>query len=112
MKGSNTGFNARQDTDGYLLEPNEWDQQVAFDLASHAGIETLTADHWKVLNWLREHYNEDTALPMIRRTCKDVGLEEHCVTHLFGDPTVAWRIAGLPNPGEEAKAYMPTSELE
>jgi tRNA 2-thiouridine synthesizing protein E len=26
--------------------------------------------------------------------------------HLFPSPREAWRIAGLPNPGEEAKAYM------
>jgi tRNA 2-thiouridine synthesizing protein E len=33
-------------------------------------------------------------------------LGEHGVQRLFGGCREAWRIAGLPNPGEEAKNYM------
>lgn len=35
---------------------------------------------------------------------------EHCVKQLFGGPLEAWRIAGLPDPGEEARAYMANME--
>jgi tRNA 2-thiouridine synthesizing protein E len=47
----------------------------------------------------------------MRQICREAGLSEHCVSELFIDPRLAWRIAGLPNPGEEAKVYLETSEL-
>lgn len=34
------------------------------------------------------------------------GLDADCLHQLFRSPRQAWRIAGLPNPGEEAKAYL------
>jgi tRNA 2-thiouridine synthesizing protein E len=43
----------------------------------------------------------------MRHVCGVTHLEKHCVTDLFGNGSKeAWRVAGLPNPGEEAKAYM------
>jgi tRNA 2-thiouridine synthesizing protein E len=33
-------------------------------------------------------------------------LGKYAVDRLFGGCREAWRIAGLPNPGEEAKSYM------
>jgi tRNA 2-thiouridine synthesizing protein E len=47
----------------------------------------------------------------MRRICAEAGLEQHCVSDLLDNPQLAWRIAGLPNPGEEALAYMETAEL-
>ena len=42
----------------------------------------------------------------MRRVCHDAGIERHQVNELFGYCLVAWRVAGLPNPGEEAKSYL------
>lgn len=111
MKNLNTSFNARLDADGYLVDPKEWDRQVAFDLATHAGIKQLSQKHWRIIERLRAYYARNAALPMIRSLCQETSLEQDCVSRLFGDPSVAWRIAGLPNPGEEPSAYMPTSSL-
>jgi hypothetical protein len=33
--------------------------------------------------------------------CKNVHQPKNCVTEQFIDPVKAWKIAGLPNPGEE-----------
>jgi hypothetical protein len=38
--------------------------------------------------------------------CRELDLTEDCVHRLFGGPVEAWKIAGLPDPGEEARAYM------
>ena len=35
-----------------------------------------------------------------------IPLERMCMPDLFRSVRTAWRVAGLPNPGEEAKAYM------
>ena len=33
-------------------------------------------------------------------------MDKHCVDKLFHSQREAWRVAGLPDPGEEARAYM------
>jgi len=38
--------------------------------------------------------------------CRDAGVERERVNEMFGYCLNAWRIAGLPNPGEEAKSYL------
>lgn len=95
------------DPDGFLLPGFVWNEQLARELARSSGIAALTEDHWRVLEYLRAHYRDAHALPVVHTLCRELGLAEHCVEKLFGnDLKRAWRIAGLPNPGEEAKVYM------
>jgi dissimilatory sulfite reductase related protein len=95
------------DQDGFLVSGEHWSEQLARELAVSSGIPALTDDHWRVLYYLRENYYDSCSLPPERIVCHALGLPEHCEQKLFGnDLKRAWRIAGLPNPGEEAKAYM------
>jgi tRNA 2-thiouridine synthesizing protein E len=55
---------------------------------------------------MREHYAKLGVAPAINRICRDAGIERQQVNELFGYCLVAWRVAGLPNPGEETKAYL------
>ncbi len=61
---------------------------------------------------LRRRYKLGTAelLPQIRTICASLDQEEDCVSQLFGDPAVAWRIAGLPKPAIDMSAYMSSSD--
>lgn len=43
--------------DGYLLDPLDWTPEVAELLASRDGL-TLTEDHWYILNFMRDYYEE------------------------------------------------------
>jgi hypothetical protein len=46
----------------------------------------------------------------VRFVCKNVHQPSNCVAEQFIDPVKAWKIAGLPNPGEEVigfKAWDP-----
>jgi tRNA 2-thiouridine synthesizing protein E len=99
----------RIDTDGYLLDASEWSTELATELAEASGIEKLSATHWKIIRALREHYVDGD--PEIRHFCAGLDLEDGCVTRLFGDPVIAWQIAGLPKSGIDMSAYMPTSHL-
>lgn len=95
------------DPDGFLVDGESWSEQLATDLARSSGIPQLTDDHWKVLHYLREHFFAAGTIPPVRNVCHDLSLPDHCEEKLFGnDLKRAWRIAGLPNPGEEAKTYM------
>lgn len=56
---------------GYLVDLNDWDQEVAQHLATEDGIGELTAQHWDVLNYLRDEYiNNNGNQPMERAILK------------------------------------------
>lgn len=95
----------------FIEDPQDWNEELAIKWAREEGVNELTDRHWKVLHELRRHYLPEKNLPVMKVVCHDLGLEEGCISKLFINPEVAWRIAGLPDPGEEAKAYLQTSEV-
>jgi dissimilatory sulfite reductase related protein len=94
------------DDDGFLSESGNWSVDLADDLAREAGIGELTAKHWEVIQYVRERYFSIGALPVMRLVCRAAGLDRHNAHQLFSSCKSLWRIAGLPNPGAEAKSYM------
>jgi TusE/DsrC/DsvC family sulfur relay protein len=94
------------DEDGLIRDFASWSEPLAQALAWEAGIGRLGAAHWRIIHALREHYARRGAAPAMHRVCHDAGIERHQVNELFGHCLVAWRVAGLPNPGEEAKSYL------
>lgn len=102
---------ARFDADGFITDPHAWDRELAEEVARREGLAPLGEDHWRLIDALRQRYFETGSVPVMRHICRDAGLETHCVSDLLADPRRAWRIAGLPNPGEEAKAYMDTADI-
>jgi tRNA 2-thiouridine synthesizing protein E len=58
---------------GYLVNPADWDEDVAKIIADGEGIE-LTDKHWDIINYLRDEYlNNNQNQPMERALLKDVG---------------------------------------
>ena len=94
------------DADGFLQDPALWTEQIATTIARLDGIQDLTETHWRVIDYLRDRYLRYGALPVMGHICLTLHQDRHCVDELFHSPREAWRIAGLPNPGEEAKSYM------
>ena len=88
------------DEDGFIQNPHEWDEAVARDLAKMEGVEKMTEDHWKVVNYIRAYYLEFGISPMIRKLCKGTGFRLREIYSLFpsGPAMGACKIAGLPNP--------------
>jgi tRNA 2-thiouridine synthesizing protein E len=94
------------DEDGYLLNQDLWSEQLGAEIAADEGVGPLTERHWLVLNYVREKFFRIGALPNMRRVCRETALSKSQIYTLFGGCLVIWRIAGLPNPGEEARAYL------
>ena len=46
------------DEDGFMQEPDRWDQNVAIDLAKIEGVQGMTERHWKVVNYIRGYYQK------------------------------------------------------
>jgi TusE/DsrC/DsvC family sulfur relay protein len=94
------------DADGFLDEPGRWTPELSERLAQQAGIDALTAKHWQVIRLVRERYFAIGALPVMRLVCRAAGLDPKQAHRLFSSCRELWRVAGLPNPGEEARSYM------
>lgn len=94
------------DESGFLTDPQLWNQGMARVLARIDGIEPLGPEHWAIIYYLREHHMTYGAIPPASQICRTHGMERHAVHRLFGSCQQAWRIAGLPHPGDEALSYM------
>ena len=67
------GKTIETDPNGNLVNPADWDEDVAQALAQEEGVE-LTEPHWDVLNYLRDEYlNNGQNQPMERAILKDMG---------------------------------------
>lgn len=91
---------------GLLKDPRIWDREIALILATDLGIAPLTADHWKIIDLLRKHYARFGVAPAMHNICHSIHQDDNWVHCLFNSCLNAWRVAGLPDPGEEAKAYL------
>ena len=94
------------DENGFLLHPETWDMEIARLLATRDLIDTLTEEHWVVIMLVREHYQAIGAPPLMRNVCRQLGLSPLASHRLFSNCLQVWRIAGLPNPGQEAIAHI------
>jgi TusE/DsrC/DsvC family sulfur relay protein len=88
------------DEDGFIQDPEAWDDAVAKSLAETEGVTDLTEEHWKLVNYLRNYYLEFNMAPMIRKLCKETGFSLKKVYELFpsGPAKGACKVAGLPKP--------------
>lgn len=94
------GYSILIDEDGFIQEPEKWNEEVAKALAKTEEVEELTEDHWKVIRYLRSYYLEYGIAPMVRKLCKDTGFSLKEIYALFpsGPAKGACKIAGLAKP--------------
>jgi len=52
------GQTIETDANGYLADPNDWNEEVAKVIAEAEGVE-LTQEHWDVMKYLRDTYFEE-----------------------------------------------------
>ena len=88
------------DEDGFMENPEEWNEKVAFALASTEDVTELTDEHWKLINYLRDYFQQYGIAPMIRKLCKETGFPLKKVYELFpsGPAKGACKVAGLAKP--------------
>jgi tRNA 2-thiouridine synthesizing protein E len=83
---------------GYLIDMDQWDKEIARGIASVEGIQ-LTDRHFEILNYLRTEQENKTALS-IRRVGNSgiVDIKEFYTLFPGGPLKKASRIAGIPKP--------------
>jgi tRNA 2-thiouridine synthesizing protein E len=88
------------DGNGFLQEPLRWSPEVAQAIARDEGIETMTEQHWSVVNYIRTYWQEHDLAPAVRLLCQSSQVSVRDMYKLFrsGPAKGACRIAGLPKP--------------
>jgi len=94
------------DEDGLVKDFALWSEDLARDLAREEGVGDLGDKHWQLIRTMRAEYARLSGPPNMRHVCSQAGIDRRDVNNLFGYCLVAWRVAGLPNPGEEAQSYL------
>lgn len=84
------------DDDGFLIDPDVWDENVAQALAKKEGVEDFTADKMEIVKFMRAYYKKFNAFPILNYVCKNIHKPRECVSEEFINPEKAWKIAGLP----------------
>lgn len=94
------------DEEGYIKDISQWSRELAVLIAEDENIE-MTDDHWEVVNFLREYYEEYQIAPAIRVLTKAIkktmGPDKGNSKYLYelfpyGPAKQACKIAGLPKP--------------
>jgi tRNA 2-thiouridine synthesizing protein E len=88
------------DEDGFIQQPEVWDENLALALARTDGVNELTEAHWKIIHYIRSYFHEFEIAPMIRKMCKETGFSLREIYDLFpsGPAKGACKVAGLPKP--------------
>jgi tRNA 2-thiouridine synthesizing protein E len=94
------------DEEGYLVDLASWNEELANLIAKDEEIE-MTEEHWEVVNFLRDYYNEYQIAPAVRVLIKAVkkklGADKGSNKYMYelfpyGPAKQACKIAGLPKP--------------
>lgn len=103
----NTQAQVTYDTEGYLVNPEQWDESIARILADDENIE-LDAAYWSVLHYMHDYWAEHQVAPDVRHVVdflvKENGFDKKTAKqHLFnlfpyGYVKQACKIAGMKRP--------------
>jgi tRNA 2-thiouridine synthesizing protein E len=88
------------DSEGFLTDPSEWNDELAEEIAREAGIPELTDRHWLVIRFMRDRYLATGTAPSVRSLGKESGVPVKELYELFpkGPAKLAARIGGIPKP--------------
>ena len=94
------------DFEGYLVDPSQWNEQVAEALARQERI-VLSDEHWAVIRFMREYYEQHHIAPDARHVMKHLarfkgagkaGRNDLFVLFPYGYVKQACKIAGMRKP--------------
>ena len=100
------GTTVEHDEEGYITQLSDWNKELAQVIADTENIE-MTDEHWAVVNFLREYYEEYQIAPAVRVLIKaikksmgpEVGNNKYMYELFpYGPAKQACKIAGLPKP--------------
>ncbi len=95
------GIDFQVDNEGYLLNPDDWNEFVATAIARKEGERELKPEMIEILYFIRDYYKTKNVFPSLTLVAKSLHKSTGHVLKLFGSHAKAWKIAGLPQPKDE-----------
>jgi tRNA 2-thiouridine synthesizing protein E len=88
------------DAEGFLTNPEQWNETIAQAIAAENRIPELTERHWLVVRFMRDRYLATGTAPSIRALGKESGVPVKELYQLFprGPAKLAAKIGGIPKP--------------
>jgi tRNA 2-thiouridine synthesizing protein E len=88
------------DQEGYMVDPNSWNKEIAVELARQEGIPELSEDHWKVIEFCRQSATESGSAPTLRQITSGTGISTKELFALYpkGPAKKVAKISGLGKP--------------
>lgn len=86
------------DSEGFLLDYSQWDEDFAEGTAPFVGISGgLSSKHWDVIYSIRSSFEEEGKCPLVYETCRRNGLSLSGLRNLFpsGYLRAACKLAGI-----------------
>ena len=107
------------DDEGYLLNPDDWDEDVAMELVKQyeaAGNKPVTETGWELVRMFRDYYDDHMKHPSMHhilteraklesKSFEDEKAYRDFLYDLFphGPIRILCKLAGLPNPKDEVE---------
>jgi dissimilatory sulfite reductase related protein len=94
------GVDVELNDEGFLVDANQWTEEMAVELARREGIDPLSDQHWQVIRFMRSEYIAKGTGPTVRVLGKTSGVSIKELYQLFpkGPAKIAAKIAGIPKP--------------
>ena len=88
------------DAEGFMTDPNQWTKEIADVLAKQEGIDMLTPEHWKIIDFCRKTGEDTGKAPTLRQITTGAGISTKDLFALFpqGPAKKVAKIAGLGKP--------------
>ena len=88
------------DEEGFMVNPDDWNKDIAVELAKEIGISDLTDRHWTVIDFSRADFSEKGEAPTLRRITKEGGVPTKELYKLFpkGPAKKVALVSGLGKP--------------
>jgi TusE/DsrC/DsvC family sulfur relay protein len=100
------GKSIATDEDGFLTDPDDWDQEVALTIARSEGLE-MDEPRWEVVRFVRDYFESHRSVPEARKVLKHLerryGKERATRRYLYelfpyGYGQQACKVAGMRKP--------------
>lgn len=94
------GVDVQVNDEGFLVDADQWTEEMAVELARKEGIDPLTDRHWQIIHFMRSEYLAKGTGPSVRVLGKTSGVSIKELYQLFpkGPAKLAAKIAGIPKP--------------
>lgn len=86
--------------EGFLVNPADWNKEIAVEIAKAEGINELNEAHWKIIEFSRANAESSGAAPTLRQITKGAGVPTKQLFKLFpkGPAKKVAKISGLGKP--------------